>query len=120
MDYYGVMYTLKRWKIKPILFAVIFLCASVSTSFLAAPQANANAEDVPSLLINNDLYKDVSAHQHYWWLRACFRNIDVDEISTDEMAKWDIFEGTGNSQILGAMYGSDNGMHDCQDEDIVK
>jgi hypothetical protein len=120
MHYDSRMYKLKRWRTH-ILFFVLLSLSSLFVGVLSNPtKAEAATQDVPNLLLHDATYKDLSAHQHYWWLYACFRSTDIDNISKEEMNNWDIFEGEAASQHLGDMYDGEGGHRSCESQEIVK
>lgn len=120
MHYYSHMYKLKRWQTRPLLFVVLFALLSFVSVLYSTTRASAATRDVPNLLYSDKVYKDLSAHQHYWWLYACFRGSNIDNIEKDEMAGWDFFEGVGINAYLGDMYDGEGGKHECEDGGIVK
>lgn len=98
---------------------------SLATNLLVAQQVNASVANTPYLseVYNDKIYKDLSAHQHYWWLYSCFQNIDIDKVTETEVDSWDFFEGSGLNSPIGAMYGtSDDKTYSrkCNDQSIVK
>ncbi|MES2876050.1 MAG: O-antigen polymerase [Patescibacteria group bacterium] len=113
----------------PIFFVVALtvfsLLASLVTPVLTKP-ASAAPEWPGESFIADDVYKNASAHQHYYWLYACFRHVDIDKVTPNEMSSWDFFEGNTSAQALGAMYpgktASANlqGTRDCQTESLVQ
>jgi hypothetical protein len=93
---------LKNKKNKLIALFFVFIFSILLGSFSLSSNAQAAA---PQLLINDKVYQDLSAHQHYWWLNACFEIADIDKTTSGEVSSWDYFEGDNNIPILGAMYG---------------
>jgi len=93
---------LKNKRNKLIALFFIFVFSAILGNFSISSNAQAAA---PELLINDKVYQDLSAHQHYWWLNACFEIADIDKTTNGEVNGWDYFEGDNNIPILGAMYG---------------
>lgn len=58
--------------------------------------------------ISSDVLTQVKNHQKYYWLRNCFFNSDIDDVTRSEMSSWDFFEGAGQAgtEIVGAVYGA--------------
>lgn len=111
----------------------IFVLGAVLLSLIASlvsPIATTPAYAAPSWPGQNhiveEVYDNVSGHQHYYWLYACFRHADIDKVTPGEMNSWDFFERNTNAQALGAMYpgetasGSIQGTRDCQTQSLVK
>lgn len=124
MYYDGLMDKLKRWKGKPLFFIAFFLSLTFLTSITATQPAQADTQNVQHLLYNEEIYKDLSAHQHYWFLRGCFDSGNINAINytspTDnELDRWEIFLGTEGDSTLGDMYGGD-GARNCDETGVVK
>ncbi len=99
---------------------LLWLALSLSLGlFMATQRAAAAPSDVPMLLSNDTLYKQVSTHQHYWWLYSCYVNTDIDGADKNEVTSWDFFEGNSFKSTLGAMYGGE-GTADCQTESVMQ
>lgn len=112
----------KNKKIKAIAFFLFFIGSSFFINGTTLSQA-ANAA-APPLLINDTVYKNLSAHQHYYWLNACFEIADIDKTTKSEVDSWDFFQGDNNIPSLGAMYGKGSegviGGRNCSTEEVVK
>lgn len=104
-----------QWRLNPATNAVS--CFGLSSSIETLPPGGS--------FIADEIYKNVSAHQHYWWLYSCFRNADIGKIESTQVDGWDYFKDSKQQTVLGVMYpgeGSDknNGWRYCGNGEIVK
>lgn len=113
----------KGIRLAPVAIAFVFLCSTLLAG-LTAPRANANVSNLSGFYYTDSLYKDLSKHQHYWWLYSCFRNADIGRISAAQLNNWDFFQPTAASTTpdaaLGAMYDTDGQLVSCDNETVVK
>jgi len=98
------------------IFAVFSLVILNSSSTLAN---TVEETDYIGQAYNPDVYEDLSANQHYWWLYSCFARADIDKVTESEIDSWDFFEGASEKSTLGSMYGS-TPSRKCSDQNIVK
>lgn len=112
-----------------LFFVILILFSFGSVFLLRSPSAYAEATfNGGSVGTGTDtqLYKNVSAHQHYWWLYACFNHFDIDKTTRSEASNWDFFEGYDDGgEALGIMYPGESssdgteGLRNCSDESLV-
>lgn len=121
--YYMCMGMYSTWRKRPLFLVALFLLATFAFNITQVSTARADVKGTPYLLYEEDLYKQLSAHQHYFWLYSCLKNVDIDKVTQDEVDNWDFFEGNGMLSMLGSMYtpSKDTGAYrKCNDRGMVK
>lgn len=96
----------------------LVLLSSFLFSFFGFTQTSFAAYELPT---NSEIHKNLSTHQHYYFLHGCFARADIDEVPAEEVDSWDFFEGNSSNVVLGAMYNNKGGgYYKCSDEKVVE
>lgn len=101
-----------------VLFVLSFLVAMPMVGFVSSSAKASSTQDIMPIF-NEDVYKKLTGHQHYYYLASCFRNNDIGKMGASDVDGWDFFNNDDRyDAAIGAMYGGDGSM-DCKNGDNV-
>lgn len=107
----------QKLRLITVFAAVSLTLFSIVAAALPQPAVAAGAGS----FISSDMLTDVKNRQKYYWLRNCFYNNNIQEVSREAMAGWDFFDGEGNYEIVGNIYGADgDATWSCNDGDNIE